>query len=209
MTSDAGCLGEDGPLPHDVNGNLTKLPHLGNLVWDQANRLVTDDLGSVNNAQPDTAHYAYDGAGMRVRKVVVQGQRRYERIYLGAFELYREYNNGRLNLERSTLHVSDNQQRVALIETRTDTLQPSERRFRYHLGNYLGSSLLELDEQARTITYEEYYCYGGTAYIAGISQVEVERKRYRYSGKERDDETGSLLLRCEILRAVDGKMAEL
>ena len=44
---------------------------------------MTVDLGSVNNAQPDTAHYAYDGAGMRVRKVVVQGQRRYERIYWG------------------------------------------------------------------------------------------------------------------------------
>ena len=39
VTSDAGCLGEDGPLPHDVNGNLTKLPHLGNLVWTKPTAL--------------------------------------------------------------------------------------------------------------------------------------------------------------------------
>ena len=40
------------------------------------------------------------------------------------------------------------------------------------------------------ISYEEYYPYGSTSYQAGRSLAEVSVKRYRYTGKERDEETG-------------------
>jgi RHS repeat-associated protein len=40
------------------------------------------------------------------------------------------------------------------------------------------------------ISYEEYYPYGTTSYQAGRSVAEVSLKRYRYTGKERDEETG-------------------
>jgi RHS repeat-associated protein len=50
--------------------------------------------------------------------------------------------------------------------------------------------VLEIDEQAQVITYEEYHPYGTTAYCAGRSAAEVSLKRYRYTGKERDEETG-------------------
>ncbi len=47
--------------------------------------------------------------------------RKYERIYLGGFEVYREYNgNGTaVELERETLHILDDTQRVAMVETKT------------------------------------------------------------------------------------------
>jgi RHS repeat-associated protein len=61
---------------------------------------------------------------------------------------------------------------------------------RYQLGNHLGSAVLELDGGAQVISYEEYYPYGSTAYQAVRSGVEVSPKRYRYTGKERDEETG-------------------
>ena len=47
-----------------------------------------------------------------------------------------------------------------------------------------------MDETARIISYEEYYPYGGTAYQAASNLAEVKLKRYRYTGKERDEETG-------------------
>jgi RHS repeat-associated protein len=91
------------------------------------------------------------------------------------------------------LHVMDDKQRIALVETRTfDTtndLTPPQT-IRYQLGNHLGSATLEIDEQAQVITYEEYHPYGTTAYCAGRSKAEVSLKRYRYTGKERDEETG-------------------
>jgi RHS repeat-associated protein len=61
---------------------------------------------------------------------------------------------------------------------------------RYQLGNHLGSACLELDVTGQIITYEEYYPYGSTSYQAGRSAAEVSLKRYRYTGMERDEETG-------------------
>jgi hypothetical protein len=34
------------------------------------------------------------------------------------------------------------------------------------------------------------YPYGGTAIIAGKDKTQVQQKRYRYTGKERDDSSG-------------------
>ena len=42
---------------------------------------------------------------------------------------------------------------------------------------------------AQIISYEEYYPYGSTSYQAVRSAAE-ESKRYRYTGMERDEETG-------------------
>nr|AYM54273.1 hypothetical protein [Sorangium cellulosum] len=61
---------------------------------------------------------------------------------------------------------------------------------RFQAGNHLGSAMLELDEAGRVISYEEYHPYGTTAYHSATSAAEVSQKRYRYTGKERDEETG-------------------
>jgi hypothetical protein len=37
-----------------------------------------------------------------------------------------------------------------------------------------------------TLSYEHYYPYGGTAIIAGKNKTQVQQKRYRYTGKERE-----------------------
>src|SRR4029077_6235472 len=138
----------------------------------------------------------------RVRKVTERqaavGQkptRKEERIYLGPFEIYRKYENDGATptLERETLHITDDQQRIALVETRTlDTSggDPAPRQLiRYQIGNHLGTVSLELDYEAEVISYEEYAPYGSTTYQAVRSQRETP-KRYRYTGKERDEESG-------------------
>jgi RHS repeat-associated protein len=62
--------------------------------------------------------------------------------------------------------------------------------FRYQYGNHLGSVGLELDGNAAVISYEEYHPYGTTAYQANNREVRATAKRYRYTGMERDEETG-------------------
>ena len=50
---------------------------------------------------------------------------------------------------------------------------------------------LEIDEDGKIISYEEYHPYGTTAYSANNSDDESDyRKRYRYTGMERDEESG-------------------
>jgi RHS repeat-associated protein len=75
------------------------------------------------------------------------------------------------------------------LDTQSSALSPQPL-IRYQLSNHLGSAALEIDDQAQVITQEEYHPYGTTAYCAGRSAAEVSVKRYRYTGKERDEETG-------------------
>ncbi|MGH8537918.1 MAG: RHS repeat-associated core domain-containing protein [Gammaproteobacteria bacterium] len=171
------------------------MPHLTLMQWDFKDQLQATARQVVNNGTPETTYYVYDGAGQRVRKVTERqnGTRKNERTYLGGFEVYREYggNGTGVSLERESLHVMDDKQRIALVETRTQGSDGSpEQLIRYQFGNHLGSASLELDAAGHIISYEEYYPYGSTSYQAGRSAAEVSLKRYRYTGKERDEETG-------------------
>lgn len=186
--------------PYDAHGNMTAMSHLPLMQWDFHDQLQATAQQVVNSGTPETTWYVYDAAGQRVRKITdnsaIAGQppsRKTERIYLGGFEIHREYgsNGSTVTLERETLHIMD-KQRIALVETRTqdqgnDPAPPQL--IRYQLGNHLGSAILELDDQAQIISYEEYFPYGSTSYQAVRSQTETP-KRYRYTGKERDEESG-------------------
>ena len=178
--------GERVGYEYDAAGNMTRMPHLPHLGWDYANRLQTSTRQVVGDGPPETTFYVYDASGSRMRKVVKKGGRTVaDRRYLGFYEPYREYGaDGRIELARDTLHITDGQSRIAMVETE------AESRARYQLANQLESAVLELDERAAVISYEEFFPYGGTSYQATRAGVEVSAKRYRYLGRERDDETG-------------------
>jgi RHS repeat-associated protein len=117
------------------------------------------------------------------------------RLYLGGFEIFRKKDaTGALALEQETLHIMDDVKRIAIVETKTyengsPILNPIPAQ-RYQLSNNIESAALELDENAQIISYEEYYPYGDTSYQAGRDASEVSQKRYRYTGKEKDEESG-------------------
>jgi len=188
--------GYSAKYTYDSHGSMKSMPHLPVIEWDFKDQLQSTQGQVVNNGVGEKTYYVYDANGQRVRKVTEtqNGKPKDERIYLGAFEVYRKYNgNGAtVTLERETLHIMDDKERIALIETRTRLLgaDPAPRQFvRYQLGNHLASAALELDDQAQVISYEEYHPYGTTAYEAAPGQTQSP-KRYRHTGKERDEETG-------------------
>lgn len=183
---------------YDANGNIIQMPHLSAIEWDFRDRLRATQHQVVNNGSAEKTYYLYNAAGQRIRKITERqnGAKKQERIYLGGFELYREYDaGGSTTLERETLNVMDNKRRIALVDTKTfDATMPSNAlpvtTIHYQFENQLGSVTLELDELGAVISYEEYYPYGGTSYQAGRSLAEVSLKRYRYTRKERDEESG-------------------
>jgi RHS repeat-associated protein len=194
----------DGTTPqafgYDAHGNITSMPELPLMRWDHRDQLQASARQAVSNGgTPETTYYVYDAAGQRVRKVSERqagaGQtpmRMRERVYLGGFEIYRTYaaDGATVELERETLHIMDDEERLAVVETRTigdDGSLP--RSIRYQIVDLLSSVSLELDDQAEIISYEEYYPYGSTSYQAVPSQTETP-KRYRYTSKERDEESG-------------------
>jgi hypothetical protein len=60
----------------------------------------------------------------------------------------------------------------------------------FQLTSHLQSNTLELDDKAQTLSYEHYCPYGGTAIIASKDKTQAQQKRYRYTGKERNDSSG-------------------
>jgi RHS repeat-associated protein len=180
-----------GTYSYDAHGNMTQMPHLPVMAWTFKNELQQVTLPGTGGS----ATYVYDAAGQRVRKVWAHGVIE-ERIYLGGYERYRRWSgSGALQTQRYSLHIMDGAQRICLVETTTvDTSLPASElpatTIRYQLGNHLGSAVLELDENAAIISYEEYYPHGSTSYQAGASAAETSLKRYRYTGKERDEESG-------------------
>ena len=179
-----------GTYTYNPHGSMTTMPHLASLTLDEDERLRSTARSA---SAPQVTWYAYDSAGQRVRKATdwqASSGLQTERIYLGVIEIYREYaTDGKtVTLERETLHLADGTRTIALVETlTTGTDKAPAQLVRYQHGNHLGSAVLELDDQAAIISYEEYFPFGSTSYQAVSSQTDLP-KRYRHTGRERDEE---------------------
>jgi RHS repeat-associated protein len=192
-TNDNYLLGHtDGTTEYtyDSHGNMLSMPHLSAMAWDYKDQLKQVDLGGGG-----TAYYVYDASGERTRKVIEKtGGIVEQRIYLGGFEIYRKTISSTLNFERETLRISDDRKAIVDIETKTvesgSAISSPVSNIRYQYDNHLGSASLELDANAAIISYEEYHPFGTTSYRSGRTETEVSLKRYKYVGKERDEETG-------------------
>lgn len=160
------------------------MPHIAQLSWNHAEQ----DLGGGG-----LVYYCYDSSGNRSRKVYEHSGVTEDRISLGGFEIYRRTLGATLSLEREKLLISDDTKRIMLFEPKTvDVDNPAgllQMRVRWQLDNHLGSSSTELDGSAQMISYEEYHPFGSTSFHTVDTGTEVSAKRYRYTGKERDDET--------------------
>lgn len=189
----------------DENGNCVFLPHLRSLEWNYRNMIskaVIIDRSAQGKAD-DAEFYVYGGDGLRVRKLtqrVVDVANNTieltEKIYLDGCEIKRRTLGGQEVLKRFTSIIGDGKNTVALIHhwekdsQARETGDTSVKKIHYQLPNHLGSAALELDDSGDIITYEEYFPYGGTSFMAGPNSRDIALKDYRYSGKERDDFSG-------------------
>ncbi|MDZ4810745.1 MAG: toxin TcdB middle/N-terminal domain-containing protein [Bacteroidota bacterium] len=173
---------------HDLQGNMLNLPHLQNMVWN-----YKDQFQQVGLLGGGNAFYVYDGSGQRIRKVIERiGGTKEERLYLGLVEIYRETNSaGTISKQTDSLHIMDDSSRIAMVDIPviTDDFEEAQV-IRFIYSNHLGSSSLELNELAVTISYEEYHPFGTTSYQTKNKNIKAAAKRYRYTGMERDEETG-------------------
>jgi RHS repeat-associated protein len=187
-----------------IPGNMTSMPRTRHMHWDYRNRLATSSAveSPDGNSTSCMTYYRYDSTGKRVRKITEatrsDGTRApvKESIYIGgAFEIFRRYHkNGKeVKLELQTPDIlTATGHRIARAEFKTISTGENripDRLIRFQYGDRQGSGTLELDSEARIITYSEYTPYGETSYEATGGQTEVPQ-RYRYVGKELDDNSG-------------------
>ena len=189
---------------YDGHGNMLNLPPLPSMVWNYKDQFVDATQQSVISGTGQTTYYNYDAVGKRRRKTTMSAATAGNapillsvRLYLGNFEIYRKYDpSGNVILERETLDIMDDNCRIAMVDNKTidtassdatnlDTYYP-----RYQYSNHLETADFELDGSGNIISYEEYHPYGTTSFQAADGALDVPQKRYRYTGKERDEETG-------------------
>ena len=171
----------------DANGNLQELVRGQLLSWDARNQLQHVTAVKREDGPDDTETYVYDGGGQRCRKVrSAQTDSRTltsEVRYLPGLEIRTETDGETLHV--ITAHTGHNSVRV-LHWAANKPADISNDQVRYSLSDHLGSSTVELDDEAEMLSHESYYPFGGTAWWAAKSTLETKYKTIRYSGKERD-----------------------
>lgn len=179
---------------YDAHGNMLNVANVAAsayTLWD-----YRDMISAFNGIGGGWTYYNYDSAKQRTRKVneSLDGtQKQWERIDLGGLEIYRRYSAGNVVVQIESVHMMDGDKRQLLAENvlqSNDAGLPAGVLYRYQYGNHLGSAVLELDASAQVISYEETHPYGTAAYHCMQTGVEANPKRYRYTGMERDEESG-------------------
>ena len=177
----------------DSNGNLTREYTNRHFSWDCADRMIAfADRATVASPASKEAIYLYDAGGQRIKKLVRRQTGEVETTtYIdGSFEHHRWSKPGQRAIENNTLHVMDNQSRIAMV--RVGDAFPGDGApnipVKYYLGDHLGSGNIVIGGATTTggtfINREEYFPYGETSFGS------FGRKRYRFTGKERDEESG-------------------
>ncbi|MHC8358976.1 RHS repeat-associated core domain-containing protein [Pseudomonas sp. LS2P72] len=182
---------EDGALPgepeitsgFDACGNQLELQRGQAMVWDIRNQLSRVTLVKREGEPGDYECYVYDRPGHRLRKVHFSLSKRLtlraEVRYLPGLEVHRQADGE----ERHVISVDAGRSSVRALHWPEGT---HDDQLRYSFSDHLGSSTLELDDEAGVLTQEHYYPFGGTACWAAKSELVAKYKTIRYSGKERD-----------------------
>ncbi|MEX1211475.1 MAG: SpvB/TcaC N-terminal domain-containing protein [Balneolaceae bacterium] len=185
----------------DTGGHLKHLEHLdGDLHRGVRGELLTAVIIQREDQEDDAEYYRYGHDGMRLRRIserIEHGRSVLrETLWLDGCEIRRERRSDQTVFEQTSVPVEWRGQKVAVLErVVTDSLNRSsldegEHRIHYQLCDHRGSVALELDDEAGLISYEEFFPYGGTAFMAGSAVRESSRKVYGYNGIEREDATG-------------------
>jgi len=174
---------------YDGAGNMTAEGLSRSFTWSHADKLIVYRTQTVGAEPTIYARYFYDASGQRVKKLVRrQGGQIEVTVYLdGVFE-HRWISQGGPGQENAVLHILDGAERIALVRTGAALPGDVGPAVQYHLGDHLGSSVLVvggIDATASAfINREEYYPYGETSFGS------FAKKRYRFTAKERDEESG-------------------
>jgi insecticidal toxin complex protein TccC len=171
----------------DAHGNLHASAPGRPLDWNSRDELARAVLVERDDGRHDTEVFRYS-QGERVFKrhewQAATFTHFHQVLYLPGLEI-RTRDNG------ETLHVitvpggRGSVRCLHWVSNKPDGIEQDQ--LRYTLDDELGSCLMELDQAARLISHEGYYPFGGTAWLAAASLLEVGYKTLRYSGKEMDE----------------------
>jgi RHS repeat-associated protein len=184
----------------DANGNMRTEATSRHFEWNHADQMKSFRT-QTDGAEPSVhAQYLYDGAGQRVKKLAHKqgGQVEVTHYIDGLFEHHRWRNDADV-AENNLLHVVDDRQRIALVRVGFARLEDKGPAVQFQLEDHLGSSNVVVDPAGAPVNHEEFTPYGETSFGS------FARKRYRFTGRERDEESGFAYHKARYYAPVLGK----
>lgn len=168
----------------DANGNIVSETRSRHFEWNHADQMKAFRT-QTDGAEPSVyAAYLYNSAGQRVKKLVRKqgGQIEVTHYIDGAFE-HRRWDDASSG-ENNIFHVMDDKQRIALVRIGPAQSGDTGPAIQFQLPDHLGSSNVVVDLTGSPVNREEFLPYGETSFGS------FARKRYRFTGMERDEESG-------------------
>jgi RHS repeat-associated protein len=188
--TNAGSDNQSTTHRYDQNGNLIQELTNRHFAWDHSDRLIAfADRPTGAAAATKEAVYLYDSAGQRIKKLVRWSATTFETtVYVdGLFEYHRRSTPGAV-IQNNALQVMDDQRRIGLVRIGTAFPTDGGPAVAYHLSDHIKSSSVVIGGNTNTartfVNREEYFPYGECSFGS------FGRKRYRFTGRERDEETG-------------------
>jgi RHS repeat-associated protein len=169
---------------HDACGNVIRETASRRFGWDHANLLRAFEHRAGDGPASVHAQYLYDAGGDRTKRFVRRGGTVETTVSLdGVFER-RSLRTVDGVVTHDVVHVFDGATRVASLRIGPAFPGDDSPRVRYYLADPVGGASLVLDGTGNWTNREEHTPYGETSFGGFAS------KRFRFAGKERDDETG-------------------
>jgi RHS repeat-associated protein len=168
---------------YDPNGNMTREATNRRYHWNHSDQLTRFRNQTDGSAPTVDACYLYGADGIRVKKVVLNGGGLLKTTtYIGEVFEYCTRGEQAYNM----IHLMDGEQRIALLRVGAPFSgdESQDPALQYILGDHLDNSSMTANAAGALIHREEFTPYGETSF-GGYGE-----KRYRFTGKERDEESG-------------------
>jgi RHS repeat-associated protein len=169
----------------DDSGNMLAEATSRHFEWNHSDQMKVFRTQTAGAEPSVHAHYFYDATGQRVKKLVRKQGGQVEVTYYidGVFEHHR-WGTGAQASENNHVHVMDDKQRIALVRLGAANPNDGGPAVQIQLSDHLGSNNVVVDSGGALINREEFTPYGETSFGS------YARKRYRFTGMERDEESG-------------------
>nr|MBS0019744.1 RHS repeat-associated core domain-containing protein [Gammaproteobacteria bacterium] len=168
----------------DPSGNLIRENTERHFTWNYSDQMREFRVQAGSGNPSVEAHYLYDAGGQRVKKVVRRGRNFDTTTYIDELFEDHRWDHGSGRGAHNWLHVMDDKQRIALVRRGAARPDDSSPAVQFHLGDHLGNSSIVVGNLGQWINREEYFPHGETNFGS------YGKKRFRFMGKERDEESG-------------------
>ena len=168
---------------YDQNGNILQENNERHFGWDYGDKMCTF-ANRIGTSNPTVfTNYLYDVGGNRIKKFTQNTATGYAWSSTTYIDSIFEYSTNDDSEKQNTLHIMDDKMRVATHRLGNE-IGDATPEIKYILSDHLGSSNVLLDDIGSEVNREEYYPFGDTSFGS------YAKKRYRFCGKEKDDESG-------------------